>query len=108
MRTQRITVAHPDDVLVEHVTVARQCHRGGEVRAQRRLAELRLIERRIGLARLGPCIEVPELDPQNRGLQLIESIPDAGAIIVDAHNQVHISKRMQGLVRIVHPPTPGI
>lgn len=43
-----------------------------------------------------------------RGLQLIESIPDAGAIIVDAHNQVHISKRMQGLVRIVHPPTPGI
>lgn len=43
-----------------------------------------------------------------RGLQLIESIPDAGAIIVDANNQVHISKRMQGLVRIVHPPTPGI
>ncbi len=43
-----------------------------------------------------------------RGLQLIESIPDAGAVIVDANNQVHISKRMQGLVRIVHPPTPGI
>jgi thiamine biosynthesis lipoprotein len=43
-----------------------------------------------------------------RGLKLIESIPDAGAIIVDADNKVHISKRLQGLVKIVHPPTPGI
>ncbi len=43
-----------------------------------------------------------------RGLQLIDSIPDAGAIIVDANNQVHISKRLQGMVRIVHPPTPGV
>jgi thiamine biosynthesis lipoprotein ApbE len=43
-----------------------------------------------------------------RGLQLIESIPDAGAIIVDANNKVIISKRLQKLVRIVHPPTPGI
>jgi thiamine biosynthesis lipoprotein len=44
----------------------------------------------------------------DKGMKLIESIPDAGAIIVDANNQVHISKRLQGLVRIVHPPTPGI
>ena len=43
-----------------------------------------------------------------RGLQLIDSIPDAGAVIVDGNNKVHISKRLQGLVRIVHPPTPGI
>ena len=43
-----------------------------------------------------------------RGLQLIESIPDAGAIIVDANNKVIISKRLQKLVHIVHPPTPGI
>ena len=43
-----------------------------------------------------------------RGLQLIESIPDAGAIIVDADSKVIISKRLQKLVRIVHPPTPGI
>ena len=43
-----------------------------------------------------------------RGMQLIDSIPDAGAIIVDAKNQVHISKRLQGMVRIVHPPTPGV
>lgn len=42
------------------------------------------------------------------GLKLIESIPDAGAVIVDADNKVHVSKRLQGLVRIVHPPTPGI
>ena len=44
----------------------------------------------------------------DKGLRLVESIPDAGAIIVDANNQVHRSKRMQGRCRIVHPPTPGI
>jgi thiamine biosynthesis lipoprotein len=43
-----------------------------------------------------------------RGLRLIESIPDAGAIIVDGDNKVHISKRLAGMVKIVHPPTPGI
>ncbi|MFO0577828.1 MAG: FAD:protein FMN transferase [Polyangia bacterium] len=42
------------------------------------------------------------------GLRLIESFPDAGAIIVDKDNKVHISKRLQGLVKIVHPPTPGV
>ncbi len=43
-----------------------------------------------------------------RGLTLIESIPDAGAIIVDAENRVHISSRLRSLVRVVHPPTDGI
>lgn len=43
-----------------------------------------------------------------KGLKLIESIPDAGAIIVDKDNKVHISKRLQPLVKIVHPPSPGI
>jgi hypothetical protein len=43
-----------------------------------------------------------------RGLALIESIPDAGAIIVDAHNKVHISSRLRALVKIVHPPTDGL
>lgn len=43
-----------------------------------------------------------------KGLALIESIPDAGAIIVDNDNKVHVSRRLQKLVRIVHPPTPGI
>ena len=41
-----------------------------------------------------------------KGLRLIDSIPDAGAIIVDANNQVHISKRLQGRCRIVHPANP--
>jgi thiamine biosynthesis lipoprotein len=43
-----------------------------------------------------------------RGLALIESIADAGAIIVDSRNQVHISSRLRPLVRLVHPPSPGI
>jgi thiamine biosynthesis lipoprotein len=42
-----------------------------------------------------------------KGLALIESIPDAGAVIVDAHNQVHVSKRLQGVVQILRPPTDG-
>ena len=43
-----------------------------------------------------------------RGLALIESIPDAGAIIVDAQNKVHISSRLRALVHIVHPPSDGL
>ncbi len=43
-----------------------------------------------------------------KGLQLVESLPDVGAIIVDGQNRVHISRRLQGQVHIVHPPTPGI
>lgn len=43
-----------------------------------------------------------------KGLKLIESLPDVGAIIVDGENRVHISRRLQGRVRIVHPPTPGL
>jgi thiamine biosynthesis lipoprotein len=43
-----------------------------------------------------------------KGLELIESLPDVGAIIVDGQNRVHISRRLEGRVKIVHPPTPGI
>ena len=43
-----------------------------------------------------------------RGLALIESLPEAGAIIVDDQNKVHVSSRLQKLVRLVHPPTDGI
>ncbi len=43
-----------------------------------------------------------------KGLQLVESLPDVGAIIVDGQNQVHVSRRLQGRVQIVHAPTPGI
>lgn len=42
------------------------------------------------------------------GMQLVESLPDVGAIVVDDQNRVHVSSRLKKLVRIVHPPTPGL
>ena len=43
-----------------------------------------------------------------RGLELVESIDDAGAIVVDAENQVWISRRLEGKVRKLRAPTDGI
>jgi thiamine biosynthesis lipoprotein len=43
-----------------------------------------------------------------KGLELVESTDDAGAIIVDAENQVFVSKRLAGKVIIERPPTGGI
>jgi thiamine biosynthesis lipoprotein len=43
-----------------------------------------------------------------RGLQLVESIDDCGAVIVDANNKVWVSKRLEGVVRVLRPPTGGI
>lgn len=43
-----------------------------------------------------------------QGLELVESIDDAGAIIVDADNRVWISRRLEGKVRTLRPPTDGI
>jgi FAD:protein FMN transferase len=43
-----------------------------------------------------------------RGLELVESIDDAGAIIVDADNRVWISRRLEGKVRRLRTPTDGI
>lgn len=42
-----------------------------------------------------------------KGMDLVESLPEVGAIIVDAQNRVHVSRRLTGRVQIVHPPTPG-
>ena len=42
------------------------------------------------------------------GLPLVESRPGVGAVIVDKDNNVIVSKRLQGVVKIVHPPTPGV
>jgi thiamine biosynthesis lipoprotein len=42
------------------------------------------------------------------GLALVESLDDVGAVIVDAHNKVWTSKRLEGKVQGVHPPTDGI
>ncbi|MFI5288601.1 MAG: FAD:protein FMN transferase [Polyangia bacterium] len=40
-----------------------------------------------------------------KGIEMIDAIPDAGAVVVDSEGQVHISKRVQGRVKIIHPPT---
>lgn len=40
-----------------------------------------------------------------KGLALVESIDGVGAVIVDAHDKVWVSKRLEGHVHGVHPPT---
>jgi len=42
-----------------------------------------------------------------RGLLLVEELPDAGAVIVDKRNKVWISKRLAGRVNVLHAPTDG-
>jgi thiamine biosynthesis lipoprotein len=44
---------------------------------------------------------------QEKGLKLVESLPDVGAVIVDKDNKVFVSERLKGKVRVVHPPTDG-
>lgn len=43
-----------------------------------------------------------------KGLKLVESIEDCGAVIVDAANKVWISKRLEGKVTLLRQPTDGI
>jgi thiamine biosynthesis lipoprotein len=43
-----------------------------------------------------------------KGLALVESLPDTGAVIVDQHNRVWVSRRLEGKVRQLRPPTDGI
>lgn len=43
-----------------------------------------------------------------RGMKLVESLDGVGAVIVDAKNNVGISKRLQGKVQLVGVPTDGI
>lgn len=43
-----------------------------------------------------------------QGLELVDGIDDAGAIIVDADNHVWISRRLEGKVNVERPPTGGI
>ena len=42
-----------------------------------------------------------------KGLPLVESRPGVGAVIVDKDNKVIVSKRLEGVVEILHPPKPG-
>jgi thiamine biosynthesis lipoprotein len=44
----------------------------------------------------------------SKGLELVESIDDAGAIIVDKDNKVWVSKRLEGKIKIERQPTDGI
>jgi thiamine biosynthesis lipoprotein len=39
-----------------------------------------------------------------KGLALVESIPDVGAVIVDAKNVVYVSKRLEGKLKLIHQP----
>jgi thiamine biosynthesis lipoprotein len=43
-----------------------------------------------------------------KGLALVESIDDCGAVIVDDKNKVWISKRLKDLVQVLREPTDGI
>jgi thiamine biosynthesis lipoprotein len=43
-----------------------------------------------------------------KGMKLVESLDGVGAVIVDAHNNVHISQRLRGKVQIVGVPTDGV
>jgi len=43
-----------------------------------------------------------------KGLALVESIDDCGAVIVDKTNKVWVSSRLRGVVKLVGRPTPGI
>ncbi len=43
-----------------------------------------------------------------KGLELVESLEGVGAVIVDAANNVWISKRLEGKLQVVSPPTPGL
>jgi FAD:protein FMN transferase len=42
-----------------------------------------------------------------KGLSLVESLEGVGVVIVDADNRVHVSRRLEGRVQILKPPTPG-
>jgi thiamine biosynthesis lipoprotein len=44
----------------------------------------------------------------SKGLELVESLDDVGAIIVGSDNRVFVSKRLEGKVEIQRPPTDGI
>jgi FAD:protein FMN transferase len=42
-----------------------------------------------------------------KGLELVESVPGALAVIVDSENQVHTSRGLEGQLKILRPPTDG-
>ncbi len=43
-----------------------------------------------------------------KGLALVESLEGVGAVIVDAKNNLIVSQRLQGKLRVIRPPTGGL
>jgi thiamine biosynthesis lipoprotein len=43
-----------------------------------------------------------------KGLALVESLDGVGAVIVDAHNKVWVSKRLEGVLEVLRPPTDAL
>lgn len=43
-----------------------------------------------------------------RAMPLVEQMKDFEAVFVDADNQVHVSSGLQGKLKILRPPTPGL
>jgi thiamine biosynthesis lipoprotein len=43
-----------------------------------------------------------------KGLELVESLDGVGAVVVDAKNNVWVSKRLQGKVEVVGVPSEGL
>lgn len=43
-----------------------------------------------------------------KGLALVESLDDVGAVIVDEHSKVWISRRLKDRVHVLRPPTDGV
>ena len=43
-----------------------------------------------------------------KGLKLVESLDDVGAVIVDAKNRLWVSKRLQGKLELVAAPSEGL
>jgi thiamine biosynthesis lipoprotein len=44
----------------------------------------------------------------DKGMKLIERLPDVEAVIVDQDNQIHVSSGLKGKLTILQPPTPGL
>ncbi len=43
-----------------------------------------------------------------KGMKLIESVPGVEAVIVDAHNQVHVSPHLRARLELLRPPTDAL
>ncbi|MCK6549897.1 FAD:protein FMN transferase [Myxococcota bacterium] len=41
----------------------------------------------------------------DEGMPIVEATPGAGAVAVDAKNQLHVSKRLEGKIKVFMPPT---